>query len=324
MTHAIRIHEYGGPEALVWEEVEVGRPGPGEVKLRQTVVGLNYIDTYNRSGLYPLPELPAVLGREAAGVVEETGEGVSELRPGDRVAYAMPVGGYAEQRLVAADQLVPLPDGIDDRQAAAVMLKGLTAHYLLRKTYVVRPGDVILVHAAAGGVGLLLCQWAAHLGAIVIGTVGSPEKAALARAHGCHHPVLYKDESFVERVRELTHGQGVPVVYDSVGQATFMDSLDCLAPLGLMVSYGQSSGPVAPLQVTTLSAKGSLFLTRPTLATYVARREDLLANSRELLDLVAAGVLRLTIGQTYPLADAARAHRDLEARRTTGSTLLLP
>lgn len=324
VTHAIRIHAYGGPETLVWEEAPVGRPGPREVRLRQTAVGLNFIDTYNRSGLYPLPELPAVLGREAAGVVEATGDDVSEFRKGDRVAYAMPVGAYAEERLIGTDELVPLPEGIDDRQAAAVMLKGLTAHYLLRKTCKVKAGDIILVHAAAGGVGLLLCQWAAHLGATVIGTVGSPEKAALARAHGCEHPVLYKEESFVERVRELTDGHGLPVVYDSVGQATFMDSLDCLAPLGLMVSFGQSSGPVEPLQVTTLAAKGSLFLTRPTLATYTARREDLLANSGELLDLVARGVLRVEIGQSYPLCEAARAHRDLEARRTSGSTLLLP
>jgi len=324
MTHAIRIHQYGGPEALVWEEVEVGRPGPGEVTLRQTAVGLNFIDTYNRTGLYPLPELPAVLGREAAGVVEEVGEAVDEFRPGDRVAYAMPVGAYAERRRIPADQLVPLPDGIDDRQAAAVMLKGLTAHYLLRRTYRVKAGDPILVHAAAGGVGLLLCQWAAHLGAKVIGTVGSEEKAELARAHGCEHPILYKKESFVERVRELTGGQGLPVVYDSVGEATFLDSLDCLAPLGLMVSYGQSSGPVAPLQVTTLSVKGSLFLTRPTLLHYVARREELLQGSRELLDLVSRDTLKVRIGQDYPLREAARAHRDLEGRRTTGSTLLLP
>ena len=324
MSRAIRIHEYGGPEALVWEEVQAARPGPGEILLRQTAVGLNFIDTYNRTGLYPLPALPAVLGREAAGVIEETGEGVTGLRPGDRVAYAMPVGAYAERRLIEADQVVPLPGGVEDRQAAAVMLKGLTAHYLLRRTYAVKAGETILVHAAAGGVGLLLCQWAAHLGATVIGTVGSPEKAALARAHGCEHPVLYKEESFVERVREITGGLGLPVVYDSVGQATFMDSLDCLAPLGLMVSYGQSSGPVEPLQVTTLSAKGSLFLTRPTLATHTARREELLANSAELLELVAGGVLRIEIGQTYPLRDAARAHSDLEARRTTGSTVLLP
>jgi NADPH2:quinone reductase len=324
MARAVRIHEYGGPEALVWEEVRVARPGPGELLLRQTAVGLNFIDTYNRTGLYPLPELPAVLGREAAGVVEEIGQGVTELRPGDRVAYAMPVGAYAERRLIAADQVVPLPGGIDERQAAAVMLKGLTAHYLLRKTYAVKAGDTILVHAAAGGVGLLLCQWADHLGATVIGTVGSPEKAELARSHGCRHPVLYEEESFVERVREVTDGSGLPVVYDSVGQATFMDSLDCLGPLGLMVSYGQSSGPVEPIEVTTLSAKGSLFLTRPTLATYTARREDLLANSAELLGLVAEGVLRVEIGQTYPLRDAARAHQDLELRKTVGSTLLLP
>ena len=324
MAHAIRIHRYGGPEEMVWEETETGRPGAGEVLLRQTAVGLNFIDTYNRTGYYPLPELPATLGREAAGVVEETGEGVDEFRPGDRVAYALTPGAYVEERLISADQLVPLPEEVDDRQAAAVMIKGLTAHYLLRKTYEVKAGDRILVHAAAGGVGLLLCQWAKHLGATVIGTVGSPEKAALARAHGCDVPVLYKDEDFVERVREITDGEGLPVVYDSVGETTFMKSLDCLAPLGVMVTYGQSSGPAPPLEVTTLAQKGSLFLTRPTLFHYVARRESLLANSSELLDLVSRGVLRIEIGQTYPLRDAVQAHRDLEARKTTGSTILIP
>jgi NADPH2:quinone reductase len=324
MAHAIRIRRYGGPEEMVWEQVEVGRPGPGEVRLRQTAVGLNFIDTYHRTGYYPLPELPATLGREAVGEVQEVGEGVSEFEPGDRVTYVLAPGSYVEERLIAADQLVPLPDNVEDRIAAASMLKGLTAHYLLRRTYVVQPGDTILVHAAAGGVGLLLCRWAAHLGASVIGTVGSLRKAELARAHGCDYPVLYGEEDFVERVREITGGKGVPVVYDSVGQTTFLKSLDCLAPLGLMVSFGQSAGPAPPLDVTTLAQKGSLFLTRPTLFTYVAAREDLLTNSAELLELVGRGVLRVDIGQTYPLKDAARAHRDLEARRTTGSTVLLP
>jgi len=324
MAHAIRIHRYGGPEAMVWDEIELGRPGPGEVRLRQTAVGLNFIDTYHRTGYYPLPELPAILGREAAGVVEEVGEGVTEFQPGDRAAYVLAPGSYVDERLIAAEQLIPLPEGVDDRQAAAVMIKGLTAHYLLRKTHAVQTGETILVHAAAGGVGLLLCQWARHLGATVIGTVGTTEKANLARAHGCEHPILYSEEDFVARVREITDGKGVPVVYDSVGESTFEKSLDCLAPLGLMVTFGQSSGPAPPLDVTTLAQKGSLFLTRPTLFSYVARREDLLANSKELLDLVASGVLRIEIGQSYPLKDAEQAHRDLEARRTSGSTVLLP
>jgi NADPH2:quinone reductase len=324
MPHAIRIHETGDPEVMVWEEVAVGTPAPGEVLLRQTAVGLNFIDTYNRTGLYPLPELPAVLGREAAGVIEQIGSAVSGLKPGDRVAYALAAGAYAESRLIDADQLVPLPDAIDDRVAAAVMLKGLTAHYLVRRTHEVREGEMVLVHAAAGGVGLLLCQWAKHLGATVIGTVGSEEKAELAAAHGCDYPVLYDREDFVERVMDITDGAGLPVVYDSVGEATFMKSLDCLAPLGMMVSYGQSSGAIAPFKIGTLAEKGSLFLTRPTLFNYVARRQDLLDSSKELFDLVAAGRLRVEIRQSYPLRDAARAHRDLESRRTTGSTLLIP
>lgn len=324
MAYGIRIHENGGPEVMRWEEIEVGSPGPGEVRLRQTAVGLNFIDTYHRSGYYPLPGLPAVLGREAAGVVEEIGESVTEFHPGDRAAYALTPGSYAEERLIAADQLVPLPDEVTDEQAAALMIKGLTAHYLLRKTYEVKAGETILVHAAAGGVGLILCQWASHLGATVIGTVGSEEKAELARRHGCDHAVLYDREDFVARVKEITDGAGVPVVYDSVGESTFMKSLDCLSPLGLMVTFGQSSGPVPPLEVTTLMQKGSLFLTRPTMFTYVQRREDLLANARELFGLVAEGVIRVRIGQTYPLREAERAHRDLEARRTTASTVLLP
>jgi NADPH2:quinone reductase len=324
MAHAIRIHEYGGPEKLVWEEVPDGAPGPGEVRLRQTAVGLNFIDTYHRTGFYPLPELPATLGREAAGVVEEVGEGVAEFRPGDRAAYVLDPGSYAEERLIPAERLVPLPEAVDERTAAALMLKGLTAHYLLRKTYEVRPGDTILVHAAAGGVGLILCQWASHLGATVIGTVGSAEKAGLAAAHGCEHPLLYDEDDWVARVREISGDAGVPVVYDSVGETTFTRSLDCLAPRGLMVSFGQSAGPAPPLDVTTLAQKGSLFLTRPTLFHYVGDRADLLANSAELFDLVGQGVLKVEIGQTYPLREAERAHRDLEARRTRGSTLLLP
>jgi NADPH2:quinone reductase len=323
-TGAIRIQRTGGPEVLAWEQVDVSAPGPGEVLLRQTAIGLNYIDTYHRSGYYPLPSLPAVLGREGAGVVEAVGPDVADLRPGDRVAYALLPGSYAERRTAPAERLVPLPPGIDERTAAAVLLKGLTAHYLLRRTRRLAAGETILLHAAAGGVGLIACQWAKHLGATVIGTVGSPEKADLARAHGCDHVIRYDEEDFVARVREISGGAGVPVVYDSVGRDTFSRSLDCLAPLGLMVSYGQSSGPVDPLDVGLLSTKGSLFLTRPTLVHYIARREELRAAARELFDLVGSGTLRVRIGQTYALRDAARAHRDLEGRRTVGSTLLLP
>jgi NADPH2:quinone reductase len=322
-TRAIRIHETGGPEVLRWEEIEVESPGPGEVLLRQTAVGLNYIDTYHRTGLYPL-ELPAVLGREAAGVVVDVGPEVGLFKPGDRAAYALHPGSYAEMRVIPADRLVPLPDSVDDRSAAAVMLKGLTAHYLLRRTHRVQPGETILIHAAAGGVGLIACQWAKHLGATVIGTVGSPEKAELAREHGCDHPILYEREEFAERVREITGGKGVGVVYDSVGQATFERSLDCLRPLGLMVSFGQSSGAVPPLNLGILAQKGSLSVTRPTLATFIAERDDLLRASAELLDLVGNGTIAIEVRQTYPLKDAAQAHRDLESRKTTGSTLLLP
>lgn len=322
MTHAIRIHETGGPEVLRWEPVEVAPPGPGEVLLRQTAVGLNFIDTYYRSGLYRA-DLPAVLGSEGAGVVEAVGPDVVDLLPGQRVAYALgPLGAYAERRLMPADRLVPLPDEIEDRQAAAVMLQGMTARYLLRRTWRVQPGDTVLIHAAAGGVGLLACQWATHLGATVIGTVGSDEKATLARDHGCTWPIPY--EGFAKRVREITGGRGVPVVYDGVGRATFDESLDCLAPLGMMVSYGNASGAVPPVDLLKLSAKGSLFLTRPTLFTYVAGREDLLETAADLFDVVRSGAVRVRIGQTFPLREAARAHEALEARRTTGSTVLLP
>jgi NADPH2:quinone reductase len=322
-ARAIRIHETGGPEVLRWEEVDVGRPGSGEVLLRHTAIGLNYIDTYHRTGLYPL-DLPAVLGREAAGVIEDVGEGVDAFEPGDRAAYGLHPGAYAEAVVIPADQLVPLPEVVDDRTAAAVMLKGLTAHYLLRRTHRVQSGETILLHAAAGGVGLIACQWARHLGATVIGTVGTLEKAELARAHGCDHPVLYDREDFVARVREITGGRGVGVVYDSVGRATFDRSLDCLAPLGLMVSFGQSSGPVPPLPLGVLAQKGSLFLTRPTLASYIAERDELLRASAELFEAVGGGAIRVDVRQTYPLAEAARAHADLESRKTMGSTLLLP
>ena len=323
MTMAIRIYETGGPEVLRWEEIEVGRAGPGEARLRQTAVGLNFLDTYHRSGLYPLA-LPAVLGSEAAGVVEEVGPGVREVEPGDRVAYAGVPGAYAQARVIRADRLVRLPGEIDERAAAAMMLKGMTAQYLLRRTCPVAAGNVVLVHAAAGGVGLILCQWAKHLGATVIGTVSTDEKAAVARSHGCDHPIVSSRESFVTRVKELTSGRGVRVVYDSIGKDSWDGSLDCLQPLGMMVSYGNSSGPVAPFAPAVLSAKGSLFLTRPTLMTYTARRDDLLATANELFDVVRSGVVRIEINQSYPLAEAARAQRDLEARRTTGSTVLLP
>ena len=325
MPKAIRIHEHGGPEVLRWEEVEVGEPGPGQLRVRHGAVGLNYIDVYHRTGLYPLPSLPWTLGMEGAGQVEAVGEGVTEFKPGDRIAYASPpVGAYAEVRLIPADRVVALPDAIDDRTAAAMMLQGMTAQYLLRRTYRVQAGDAILLHAAAGGVGLIASQWARHLGAIVIGTVGSEEKAELARAHGCHHAILYNRENFVERVREITGGQGVAVVYDSVGKDTFMGSLDCLRPLGMMVSFGNASGPVPPFEPAILAAKGSLFFTRPTLMTYTAKRADLLASAAELFEVVSSGAVRIEVRQTYPLAETARAHRDLEARQTTGSTVLLP
>ncbi len=325
MSKAIRIHETGGPEVLRWEEVEVGKPGPGQVRLRQTAVGLNYIDTYHRTGLYPAGELPVVIGMEAAAAVEEVGPDAGDLEPGDRVAYASgPPGAYAEERLMTADRVVKLPDSVDDRTAAAMMLKGMTAEYLLRRTFRLEPGQTILVHAAAGGVGLLLCQWAKHIGATVIGTVGSDEKAELARAHGCDHAILYRTENFVKRVRELTDGAGVPVVYDSVGRDTFEGSLDCLSPLGMMVSFGQSSGRLPPLDVTLLSTKGSLFLTRPSLMTYAAKREDLLEIAADLFDVVEKGAVKINVNQTYPLAQAAQAHRDLEGRKTTGATVLIP
>ena len=324
MPHAVRIHETGGPEVLRWEPVEVGEPGPGEARLRHTAIGLNYIDTYHRTGLYPLP-LPAVIGMEGAGEVIAVGPGVTHIAVGDRVAYAgLPVGAYAEERLIPAHRLVRLPDGLDDRQAAAMMLQGMTARYLLRATYRVEPGQTILIHAAAGGVGLIACQWAKHLGATVIGTVGSEEKAALAQAHGCDHPIIYTREDFVARVRDITGGAGVPVVYDSVGQTTYMGSLDCLAPRGFLVLFGQASGPVPPFDLGLLAAKGSLYITRPTLMTYTAERNDLVTTASELFEVVQSGAVKIEVHQTFPLQDAAEAHRALEGRRTTGSTILLP
>jgi len=322
VTHAIRIHEHGGPEVLRWERVEVGEPGPGELRIRQTAVGLNFIDVYHRTGLYPVGALPAVLGREAAGVVEAVGPGVAGFAPGDRVAYPMEAGAYCEARCVRAAALVRLPDAIDDVLAAAAMLKGLTAWYLLRRTYRVRAGDTVLIHAAAGGVGLIACQWARKLGATVIGTVGDAAKADLARAHGCDHAVLYRDEDVVARVREITGGRGVPVVYDSVGRDTLERSLDCLAPRGLLVSFGQSSGSPPPLDLQGLSRRGSLYATRPTLATYIADRAEYEEGAAELFDVLASGAVRVRVGATRPLSETAHAHRDLEARRTTGSTVL--
>ena len=325
MVKAIRIHRTGGPDAMRWEDVEVGAPGPGEVRIRHEAVGLNFIDVYFRTGLYPAPSLPFSPGMEGAGVVEAVGEGVDTLAVGDRIAYAAPpVGAYAEERLMPADKVVKVPAGIDSRQAAAMMLQGMTVEYLLRRTYPVQSGETILFHAAAGGVGLIACQWAKHLGATVIGTVGSDEKAELARAHGCDHTIVYTRESFTDRVRELTDGAGVPVVYDAVGRDTFAGSLDCLRPRGMLVSFGQSSGKIDPFDVGILSAKGSLYVTRPTLMTYTASRADLESSAQALFDVVAAGAVRITVHQTFPLAEAADAHRALESRRTTGSTILLP
>ena len=323
-VHAIRIHQTGGPEAMRWEEVEVGEPGPGQVRIRHTAVGLNFIDTYHRSGLYPLP-LPSGIGLEAAGVIEAVGEGVEDFKPGDRAGYCTgPIGAYSEARLFPADRLIKLPDAIDDRTAAAMLLQGLTAQYLLRRTHRVKAGETILVHAAAGGVGLILGQWGKHLGATVIGTVGSEDKAALARANGCDHVILYRQEKVSQRVRELTDGAGVPVVYDGVGKDTFMDSLDCLSPLGMMVTFGNASGPVPAFEPAILSQKGSLFLTRPTLMHYVAKRADLLAAAKELFEVVQKGVVKINVNQSFPLKEAVTSHRTLEARKTTGSTVLLP
>jgi NADPH:quinone reductase len=324
MTHAIRIHQTGGPDVLRWEEVDLPAPAAGEATVRHHAVGLNFIDTYHRTGLYPLP-LPAGIGLEGAGVVEAVGEGVTEVKVGDRVAYAGgPVGAYAEARNIPAHRLLLLPDAIDFRTAAAMMLQGLTTAYLLRRTYRVQPGDAVLIHAAAGGVGLIACQWAKALGAMVIGTVGSDAKAALARAHGCDHVINYSSENFTARVREITGGEGVPVVYDGVGKDTFMGSLDSLRPLGMMVAYGNASGPVPPMDLLLLSQKGSLFVTRPTLMSYTAKRADLVALGSELFDVVAAGKVRIEVNQSYALKDARQAHLDLEARQTTGSTILLP
>jgi len=324
MAKVIRFHEKGGPEVLRVEEHDVGEPGPGEARVRHLAVGVNFVDCYHRSGLYPLP-LPSGLGSEAAGTVEAVGKGVKHVKAGDHVGYAGgPQGAYAEARVMPADRLIQLPDEIDPQRAAAMMLKGLTVQYLIRRTYRVKAGETVLWHAAAGGVGLIACQWLKALGVTVIGTVGSDEKAEVARAHGADHVIVYTRESFPERVRELTGGKGVPVVYDSVGKSTFMGSLDCLQPLGLMVSFGNASGPLQGLDLGVLSQKGSLFLTRPTLMTYTARREDLESMAAELFQVVSSGKVKIEVGRTFPLVEAARAHRELEARKTTGATVLLP
>jgi NADPH2:quinone reductase len=323
MTHVIRIQQYGGPEVMRWETADVGAPGQGQVSIKHRAVGVNYIDVYQRSGLYKLP-LPFVPGSEGAGDVLAVGSGVGDFKAGDRVAYAGALGGYSEERVMPAERLVKLPEAIDYKTGAAMMLQGMTVRYLLRQTYKVGPGTTLLFHAAAGGVGLIACQWARHLGATVIGTVSTPEKASLAKAHGCTHVINYKSEDFVKRTKELTNGLGVDVVYDAVGKDTYPASLDCLKPLGLWVSFGNASGPIGDFDILLLSAKGSLYATRPTLGTYVAKRADLLANAGELFDLVGKGIVKINANHTYPLREAGQAHRDLEARKTTGSIVLLP
>ena len=323
-AHAIRIHKTGGPDVLTWEDVEVGEPAAGQVLLRQTAIGLNYIDTYHRSGLYPV-SLPSGIGLEGAAIVEKLGPDVSDFKIGDRVAYASaPIGAYAELRLYPAERLVKIPAGISDRQAAGMMLRGMTVEYLIRRTYAAKPGQSVLFHAAAGGVGLIATQWLKHLGVTVIGTAGSPEKMALAKAHGCAHVIDYRKEDVAKRVRELTGGKGVPVVYDSVGKDTFQGSLDSLAPRGMLVSFGNASGPVPAFEPAILAAKGSLFLTRPSLIHYTTTRADLLESANALFDVVTKGAVKIEVNQTHPLRSAAQAHRDLEARKTTGSTILLP
>jgi NADPH2:quinone reductase len=324
MTKAIVIEQTGGPEVLQWKDIQLMPPGPGEARVQHAAVGLNFIDVYHRTGLYPLPALPATPGMEAAGVVQAVGPDVTDVSVGDRVAYAaVPPGAYSETRNIPADRLVALPDEIGFEQAAAMMLQGMTARYLLRGCFNVKPGTWMLIHAAAGGVGAIACQWAHHLGAHVIGTVGNSQKAEIARAHGCDYPILYEEVDFVAQVKKITQGRGVDVVYDSVGEPTFLKSLDCLRPMGYMVSFGQAAAPVSSFNPALLAAKGSLFLTRPTLMTYTARREDLLAHARDLFDVVASGAVKIEINQRYPLKEAARAHRALEARQTMGSSIFL-
>jgi NADPH:quinone reductase len=323
MTHAMRIHAYGGPEAMVWEAIEVGAPGAGQIRVKHHAVGLNFVDTYQRSGLYKIP-LPAILGSEGAGEVTALGAGVTEFNIGDRIAYSSPIGGYAEERLMPADRALKLPDAISYKTAAAMMLQGQTVRYLIKQTYKIGPETTLLWHAAAGGVGLIACQWAKHLGATIIATAGGPEKCALAKAHGATHVIDYKSEDFVKRVKEITGGAGVDVVYDSIGKDTFPASLDCLKPLGLWVSFGNASGAIAGIDIGIFAAKGSLYATRPTLATYVAKREDLVANANDLFDVVTKGIVKIEVNHTYALKDAVQAHKDLEGRKTTGSIVLIP
>jgi NADPH2:quinone reductase len=324
MAHAVHIHDYGGPETLSWGGVEVGDPGPGEARIRQTAIGLNYIDIYHRTGLYKVPSLPAIIGMEGAGVIEAVGAGVCDLKIGDHVAYAGVLGAYSVERLITAEKLVKVPNTIDDVTAAAMMLQGMTARYLLRETYRCSAETTLLFHAAAGGVGLIACQWANSIGANMIGTVGSDEKAQLAKDNGCRHVINYRNEDFVARVRELTNGKGCDVVYDSIGKDTFPASLDCLKPKGMWVSFGNASGPVPPFDLGILSLKGSLFATRPSLMTYTECRDDLLANAGELFEMVTKGAIKIPVSRTYPLKEAGQAHRALEARKTTGSIVLLP
>lgn len=323
MVAVVRVHKLGGPEVLTYEQIEIGAPGPGEIRIRQRACGVNYIDTYYRTGLYPAP-LPFVAGNEGAGDVVAVGDGVKDLKIGDRVAYVVTLGGYAEERLLPADRVIKLPAAISYEQAAGMMLKGMTVRYLLRRTFKVEKGTTLLLHAAAGGVGLIASQWARHLGATVIGTAGSKEKAALAKAHGCPHVILYREEDFVARVKEITGGKLCDVVYDGVGKATFPASLDCLRPLGMFVSFGNASGPIEAFDPSILQQKGSLFMTRPTLVHYIASREDLLASAKDLFEVVTNGVVKIAVNQKYPLKDAAKAHRDLESRATTGTSILIP
>ena len=324
MTRAVRVHAYGGPEVLSVENVDVGAPGPGEVRMRQTAIGLNFIDVYCRTGLYPQPSLPFIPGTEGAGVVAALGAGVTDLKEGDRVAYASPIGGYSEERLIPADKLVKIPAGVSDETAAAMMLQGMTVEYLLDRTFKIGPGTVLLFHAAAGGVGLIACQWARERGATFIGTVGSDEKAALAKAHGAAHVINLKTENFVERVRAITGGKLCDVVYDFIGRDTFPASLDCIKPRGMFVSFGNASGPVAAFNLGLLSQKGSLYATRPTLGSYTATRADLEASAGMLFDMVGRGKVKINVNQRFPLSKVADAHRALEGRKTTGSTILLP
>jgi NADPH2:quinone reductase len=324
MTKAIRIHEQGSPDVMKWEDIDVGDPGAGEIRVRHSAVGLNFIDCYHRSGLYPLAKLPAVLGMEGAGVVEAIGDGVTGLAVGQRVVYAQPMGSYCEARLMPAERAVALPDAITDKTAAAMMLQGTTVEYLIRRTYPVKSGDTVVFHAAAGGVGLIACQWLKHLGATVIGTVGSDEKAELAKANGCDHPIVYTRDNFTEKVKELTDGAGVPVVFDSIGKDTFTASLECLRPRGMLVSFGSASGNVDAFGLGELMSRGSLYVTRPSLMSYVASRQELVDSAAALFDVVQGGQVNITVNQTYPLAEAAQAHRDLEGRKTTGSTVLEP